>query len=142
MDEEVDATDAGRGGWTLGVVKFRRVVDLAPGRVAGLGVTLPGRVAGETESDVRRVFTGDIPRTVVVEDPAVDWRGRPTGVTKLFEVPEIVRARGCAEEAGVGFFGVATFSAFDRGMNIPDVGVDVEKYRIPETLPSFFPWYW
>jgi hypothetical protein len=72
MDEDVDATDAGRGGWALGVEKLRRVVDLAPGRVEGLGVTLPGVVAGETERDVRRVFTGDIPRTVVVEDPAVD----------------------------------------------------------------------
>jgi hypothetical protein len=52
-----------------------------------------------------------------------------------------VRARGWVEEAGVGFLGVGSFSAFDRGINIPDVGVDVEKYRIPATLPSFFPWY-
>jgi hypothetical protein len=74
MDEEVDATDAGRGGCTFGVVKLRSVVERAPGRDAGFGVTLPGAVAGETESDVRRVLTGDIPRTVVVvvEDPAVD----------------------------------------------------------------------
>jgi hypothetical protein len=43
------------------------------------------------------------------------------------EVPEIVRDRGCVDEAGVGFCGVGSFSAFARGTNIPDDGVDVVK---------------
>jgi hypothetical protein len=45
------------------------------------------------------------------------------------------------DEVCVGFCGVGSFSAFVSGTNIPDDGVDVEKYRIPATLPSFLPWY-
>ena len=65
-------------------------------------------------------------------------------MTKLDEVPETVRERGWVvvvdEVVAVeGFVGTATFSAFVKGTNIPEVGVDVIKYRTPATLPSFFP---
>ena len=70
-------------------------------------------------------------------------RGRPTGVTNppfvVAVVPEIVRARGCGTERGECLLGTMIFSALVRGRNIPDEGVEVEKYRIPATLPSFFP---
>ena len=72
-EEEVEATEAGRGG-TEGVEKLARERDGALGRVGGLGVTLPG-VPGDTDNEIRRVFIGLAPRTVVdvaVEDPAVD----------------------------------------------------------------------
>ena len=121
------------------MVKLIRGRDEAVGRVGGFGVMLPG-VPGDTDNEISRVLTGLAPRTVVdvaVEDPAVDCRGRPTGVTKPVEVPEIVRDRGCTEDAGLG--GVGIRSAFDKGTNIPEFGVVVEKYRTPTTLPSFFP---
>jgi hypothetical protein len=123
------------------VEKLAKERDGAVGRVGGLGVTLPG-VPGDTDNEIKRVFIGLAPRTVVdvaVEDPAVDWRGRPTGVTKPVEVPEMVRDRGCTEGVGVGLVGAATRSAFDNGTNIPELDVEVEKYRTPATLPSFFP---
>lgn len=93
-------------------------------------MTLPG-VAGDADNDeTNRVLTGLAPRTVVdvaVEDPAVDCRGRPMGVTKPVDVPEIVRDRGCTEEAGVGLVGVGIRSAFDNGTNIPEFDDVVEK---------------
>ena len=141
MDDEVDATDAGRGG-TEGVVKLAWERDGTVGRVGGFGVTLPG-VAGDADNEeTSRVLTGLVPRTVVevaVEDPAVDCRGRPTGVTKPVDVPDIVRDRGCTEEAGFGLVGVEILSALDNGTNIPEFDDVVEKYRTPATLPSFFP---
>lgn len=73
MEEDVEATDAGRGG-TEGVVKLASERAEAAGRVGGLGVTLPG-VPGEADNDTSRVLTGLAPRTVVdvvVEEPAVD----------------------------------------------------------------------
>ena len=72
---------------------------------------------------------------------AVVCRGRPTGVTNppFVVVPEVVRARRCVAERGEGLVGTMIFSAFVRGTNIPDEGVEVEKYRIPATLPSFLP---
>ena len=68
----------------------------------------------------------------------------PTGVTNpaaAAVVPETVLARGCTADIGVGggFFGVANFSALARGTNIPELSVEAVKYRIPATLPSFFP---
>ena len=73
------------------------------------------------------------------EDGAV-CRGRATGVTNpRFVLPEIARERGCVAERGEGLLGTMIFSALVRGTNIPDEGVEVEKYRIPATLPSFFP---
>ena len=69
-------------------------------------------------------------------------RGRPTGVTNppfVVVVPEIVRARGCGTARGEGLLGTMIFSALVRGINIPDEDVEVEKYRIPPTLPSFLP---
>jgi hypothetical protein len=115
VEEEVEATDAGRGGME-GLVKGRAGRDLGSGR--GLGVALPG----EVDEEEKRVFTGLALR--IVERPADCRTGRPTGVTKLFEapfaadraivdapVPEIVLARGCVDVAAVVFV-AATFSAF------------------------------
>lgn len=53
MDEEVLATDAGRGGTAEGVTKLERGAAVCRG--FGFGVILPG-VLGEI--DVNRVFTG------------------------------------------------------------------------------------
>ena len=71
-------------------------------------------------------------------------RGRPTGVTNppfvvVVVDPEIVRAREFGTESGEGLLGTMIFSALLRGRNIPDEDVEVEKYRTPPTLPSFFP---
>ena len=79
---------------------------------------------------------------MTLEVGAVVCRGRPTGVTNppfVVVAPEIVRARECGTERGEGLLGTMIFSALVRGINIPDEGVEVEKYRIPATLPSFFP---
>ena len=116
VEEEVEATDAGRGGME-GLVKGRAGRDLGSGR--GLGVALPG----EADEEAKRDFTGLALR--IVERPADCRTGRPTGVTKPFEapfatdrlivdapVPEIVLARGCADVVVVVVFVAATFSAF------------------------------
>jgi len=150
-EEEVDATETGRGGGGAeGVEKLKRddVVEVGAGmsflvpmvvagRTLGLGVMEPG-VPGE-----KRDFTGLwLREVVVVAALVVCCRGRPTGVTNppLFVVvPEIVRARGWAEDSGDGLLGTMIFSALLRGTNIPEEGVEVEKYRIPATLPSFLP---
>lgn len=153
-EEEVDATEAGRGGGAEGVEKLKRddVVEVGAGisflvpmvvagRTFGLGVMDPGVVPGE-----KRDLMGLWVRFVVLVAAllVVCCRGRPTGVTKLLlllfvVVPEIVRARGWVTERGEGLLGTMIFSALLRGRNIPDEGVEVEKYRTPATLPSFFP---
>jgi hypothetical protein len=72
-EEDVEATDAGRGG-TEGVVKLTNGRDEAAGRVGGFGVTLPG-VPGDADKDTSRVLMGLGTRAVVdvaVEEPAVD----------------------------------------------------------------------
>jgi hypothetical protein len=131
IDDEVEATDAGRGG-TYAFVNVGRGFSA---RGAAFGVTLPGDV----ERDVRRVFMGDALR--IVESPPKDCRGRPTGVTNPFDapLPLIVLARGCVDTVVCGCFATETFSALGSGINIPEVGLEVEKYRTPPTLPSFFP---
>ena len=134
-DEEVDATEAGRGGilcWT----NVR--VEVAVGRAEGLGVALPGVVPGDMLANL--VFTGlDVRDALVPEVVELVRRGGfPTGVTKPFELfPEIVRR---VAVRGESFAGGGSFSAFVRGTNIPDVDVDAVKYRTPATLPSFLPW--
>jgi hypothetical protein len=104
-----------------------------------LGVMDPGVVPGE-KRDLMGLWVRFVAALLVV-----CCRGRPTGVTKLLfvvvvvVVPEIVRARGWVTERGEGLLGTMIFSALLRGRNIPDEDVEVEKYRTPPTLPSFFP---
>lgn len=97
---------------------------------------LPGVVV---DAEANRDFKGLWLLVAVDEVVVVVWRGRPTGVTNPVEVPEIARARDWDFD-DMGFSAGASFSALPRGTNIPDVGVDAVKYRIPATLPSFFPW--
>ena len=119
-EEATDATEAGRGG-TDGVVKSCR-----ERLAAGFGVMDPGvEVAGE-----KRGFCGDGPRVVAEE---VDCRPLATGVTRLFfegAGPDTTRERGGCTIAGdnlvlvggakEGGGGGASFSALERGTNIPD----------------------
>lgn len=135
IEEEVEATLAGRGG-----IVCWRVFRVVLGRKEeGLGVTLAGVMPGDRDTNL--VFTGDAVRGAAAV-PVLARGGFPTGVTNPFEVVEIVRFR--AVVVGVDSFcggggGGVSFSAFASGTNMPEFDADAVKYRTPATLPSFFP---
>jgi len=136
MDEREDATLAGRGGIDGVVKKVAVGLEVVDGARGALGVALPGVVAVGGEN---RVLTGEAEPSLFA--PPRDCRAFAAvvvGVINSGVGPETVRPRGAGLSVGVG---VWTFSALERGTNIPEMGVVVEKYRIPETLPSFFPGY-